>query len=401
MARRTGLASLTTSNINKQAPLNGLQLDSLIQAARVKSIILDENHPRFSELGEWNGLGAIEFEYVNNPADSPSYPVAFPFNANNKNFPLINEIVYLLALPDTSIGDFTSGTRNYYIDVVSIWNHPHHNAFPSQPGNLPNSQQKDYVETSAGSVRRVTDQSTEINLGKTFTERSNIHPLLPFEGDKIMEGRWGNSIRLGSTVPNQNLWSSTGESGDPILILRNGQGNQSEEGWIPVTENINNDNSSIYLTSTQQIPVEINNEDYSSYTSSPEGINQYTGKQIILNSGRIVFNSNDDHVLVNSNKSFGINASSFNVDSPTSIIQSNKVYLGSKDATEPILKGDTTINLLSQLVEQLINLNTALKTVTPTGGPAVAPAALTLDPLLRKIKTQLETTTKSKVSKTL
>jgi hypothetical protein len=41
-----------------------------------------------------------------------------------------------------------------------------------------------------------TDQSTEIFLGTTFKERSNIHPLLPFEGDVIQEGRWGNSILM-------------------------------------------------------------------------------------------------------------------------------------------------------------------------------------------------------------
>jgi hypothetical protein len=44
-------------------------------------------------------------------------------------------------------------------------------------------------------------------------------------------------------------------NGDPITILRNGQPTKtSPEGWIPITENINNDLSSIYLTSTQKIP---------------------------------------------------------------------------------------------------------------------------------------------------
>jgi hypothetical protein len=401
MARKTGISLLSSNNLNIEIPMQGLQLDSLIQAARVKSIVLDENHPRFVELGEWNALGVIEFEYVNNPVDSQTYPVAFPFNSNTKNYPLINEIVYLLSLPDTSISDFTSGAKSYYIDVVSIWNHPHHNAYPTQPGELPNSQQKDYTETQAGSVRRVTDQSTEINLGSTFVERSNIHPLLPFEGDRIIEGRWGNSLRLGSTVFGLNNWSTTGESGDPITVLRNGQGEQTEEGWIPVTENINNDDSSIYLTSTQQIPLEVSNESYKSYTSPPENLGKYQGKQIILNSGRLVFSSNDDHILFNTPNSFGVTANSFNIDSSKSIIQSNEIYLGSKDATEPLLKGDTTIDLISQLIDQLINLNIALKSVTPTGGPAVAPAAITLEPFLRKLKTQFQTLTKSKISKTL
>ena len=31
---------------------------------RVVSIVLDEAHPRFKELGEWNGLGTIEYILV-------------------------------------------------------------------------------------------------------------------------------------------------------------------------------------------------------------------------------------------------------------------------------------------------------------------------------------------------
>ena len=149
-----------------------------------------------------------------------------------------------------------------------------------------------------GNHRRVTDQSTEINLGNTFIERSNIHPLLPFEGDTIYEGRWGNSIRIGSTIKlkppvnsSLNNWSSVGTSGDPIMILRNGQGIQTDQGWIPTTEDINNDESSIYLASTQKIPLKASSTNYTSYTNYiPQKPDQYAGKQIMVNSGRLVFN---------------------------------------------------------------------------------------------------------------
>jgi len=182
---------------------------------RVVSIVLDESHPRFKELGEWNGLGTIEYTLVDQPIPaSQVYPIAKPYDPSIRNFPLINEIVYIAQLPDTDIGRFTSSKKSYYMSVVGLWNHPHHNAFPQNSNILPPSQQKDYVETEAGSVRRVTDQSTEIFLGRTFVERGNIHPLLPFEGDRILEGRWGNSIRFGSTVTGSvNTWSSIGTNG--------------------------------------------------------------------------------------------------------------------------------------------------------------------------------------------
>jgi len=347
---------------------------------RIVSIVLDATHPRFKELGEWNGLGTIEYTLVDQPIPSSQvYPTAKPYDPSIRNFPLINEIVYIAQLPDTDIGRFTSSKKSYYMSVVGLWNHPHHNAFPQNSNVLPPSQQKDYIETEAGSVRRVTDQSTEIFLGRTFVERGNIHPLLPFEGDRIIEGRWGNSIRFGSTVTGSvNTWSSTGTNGDPITILRNGQGIQSDEGWIPTIEDINNDDSSIYLTSTQKIPLQSQAVEINQYFSYPDNgkpttPNEYAGKQIILNSGRLVFNTTQDHLLLSSQKSIGFTAvESINFDTTGPVtLQAGEVYLGSKNATEPVLLGQSTINLLQTLLQELATLTNilSLQIGVPPGAP--------------------------------
>ena len=358
---------------NNFANANAIAQANLIRAVRVLSIVLDETHPRFKELGEWNGLGIIEYEDVINPLPSPSLPIARPLTGNFKNLPLINEVVYIIALPDTEIESISSNTIEYYINIVSLWNHPHHNAFPTTPNTLPPTQQKDYIQTEAGNVRRVTDQSTEIFLGKTFVERSNIHPLLPFEGDMLYEGRWGNSIRIGSTVKNTpNNWSTVGTDGDPILIIRNGQGVQTEEGWVPTVEDINNDDSSIYATSTQKIPLKASSTLYDSYKTAPTAPDQYAGKQILINSGRLVFNSTVDHILFSSKKSINLNAvEGINIDTPTVTFSSGKMFLGSKNATEPILLGNQTVNLLDQLLVNLQSFMTICSTLvsTPPGTP--------------------------------
>ena len=363
---------------------------NLIKAVRVLSIVLDENHPRFKELGEWNGLGIIEYEDVNNPLPSPSLPTARPLAGNFKNLPLVNEIVYLVGFPNTDIDTISSNTVEYYINIVSLWNHPHHNAYPTAPNALPPTQQKDYVQTEAGNVRRVTDQSTEIFLGKTFKERSNIHPILPFEGDIIEEGRWGNSIRIGSTVQNTiNNWSSVGTNGDPILIIRNGQGTQTEQGWIPTVEDINNDESSIYATSTQKIPLKASSINYLSYPSNPpQSPDQYSGKQILINSGRLVFNTTLDHILLSSKKSINLNAlDSVNIDCNTVIIQSNKLYLGSKNATEPLLLGNSTISTLNNLIDNLSAFLQICATVVSTApGTPLVPLNLAANQLSAQLK---------------
>jgi len=353
---------------------NAISQANLIRAVRVLSIILDETHPRFKELGEWNALGIVEYEDVINPLPSPSLQTARPLTGNFKNLPLVNEIVYLIGLPNTDIASISSNSTEYYINIVSLWNHPHHNAFPTSPNSLPPTQQKDYIQTQAGNVRRVTDQSTEIFLGKTFKERSNIHPLLPFEGDMLYEGRWGNSIRIGSTVKDTpNNWSTVGTNGDPILIIRNGQGIQTEEGWVPTIEDINNDDSSIYVASTQKIPLKASSTIYDSYRTAPTSPDQYAGKQVILNSGRLVFNTTQDHLLLSSAQTIGFNAiSGFNFDTKGNfVVGSPSIKLGSKNATEPLLLGNKTVTLLNQLLVNLEAFMTICSTLvsTPPGTP--------------------------------
>jgi hypothetical protein len=361
------LNSNRNNNFNTDTALNTADL---ITAVRVISIILDENHPRFDELGGWNALGTIEYELVTNLTTTYPLSIASPLNPNIKNYPLINEIIYLISLPNNEIGKTTSSLKSYYINVVNLWNHPHHNAYPANPNNPLPEQNKDYIETQAGSVRQITDQSTEIFLGNTFIERPNIHPLLPFEGDFISEGRWGNSIRLGSTVKNTpNNWSSSGTNGDPITIIRNGQGKQTEQGWIPITEDINNDESSIYLTNNQTIPLKAESTSYVSYEGSgyeaPTTPNTFNGNQIILNSGRLVFNSTYDHILLSSAKSVNLNAkASVNIDTDKFIVQSNNTYLGNiKLATEPLMLGKKTTDVLRDLVNKLTPLVKALQSI--------------------------------------
>jgi len=336
---------------------------------------LYENHPKFDEVGGWNGVGTIFYE-INNLVSFKDTQKAKPFYPQNKNYPLINELVILFSLPDNLMGEDFSSKSYYYLTSINIWNHPHHNAYPNPSDNiLPKPQQKDYTQVEEGNVRRVTDGSTEINLNSplnpsqnTFIEKTNIHPLLAFNGDIISEGRFGNSIRLGNTSKSKsqysNNWSSVGDDGDPILIIRNGQPPTStEEGWIPITEDINKDLSSIYLTSHQKLRnFKVASELYQSYTTPPEFPSQYSKPQLILNSGRIVINAKKDSVLLSSQTSIGMSTNgSVNIDAKSNYISSNDIKLGSKNATEPVLLGDSTLEILKQLTNAVQDLAMILR----------------------------------------
>jgi hypothetical protein len=358
--------------------LDALKLASLNSTGRVLSVVLDDTHPKYQELGGPKAIGAVEIIDLSGgtadystTSDNQNYRVAYPLQPGLKNYPLINEVVYLVSQPTKKIMQRNSAKALYYISVVNLWNHPHHNAIPYSAGSSTPENSKNYQDSALGSTNKLTDTSGTIKFGNYFQERPNIYPLQPFEGDLIYEGRWGNSIRLSGTAPNKNPWSTVGTQGDAITIIRNGQtDNPNKNGWDFTVEDINTDASSVYLTTTQKIPL-IANTNYFSYKLNPPTLPQeYVGKQIIVNSGRLVFNTTEDHLLLSSAKSISLSsAGTVNVDATEMTIQTEKIYLGSKSATEPLLLGDTTVELLKTMIDVLKDLVIASQTASNSGGP--------------------------------
>jgi|TARA_R110000824_G_scaffold266091_9_gene455116 hypothetical protein len=384
-------------------------------AARVKFAMVDDTQQNqvFLDFGEWSSIGCIFFDRLNQPNPNPQFTsdnFARPLFPNNSNIPLQNELVYIMALPNSNVQSDVNEVAYYYFQAINIWNSTHHNAIPDPIyGDAnPESQQADYQQTEAGSVRRVTDGGTEINLGEDFSEKLEVRNLQPYTGDLIYQGRWGQTFRFGSTLQDANIpnpWSNAGEDGDPITIIKNGQHEEDTDPWVPQVEDINTDLSSIYLTSTQEIPIEVASKSYKSYDSSPEATPIFTGEQVIINSGRLLFNSKTDNILLSSFDTINLNSvNSVNIDTPKTIIQSPEVFLGDKGATEPIIFGDKFLKDFQSLMSSLISLCQALGTPIGSGPPFVingaipAPATETLvkaQTMLNKINDY-----KSKVSKT-
>ena len=388
------------ANINRRIE----DLTNKLIPARVIDVILDETHPDFLNLGEWNSIGIIKYELINSPeGEQITKKIAKPLLANIKTFPLKNEIVFLIRLPDTdSLNNLTNNEIYYYLTLVSMWNHPHHNAFPNPLNNdiISESQRKDYKSIEDGNIRRVTDNSTEINLNSTnnsggkFIERINIHPILPFTGDNIFEGRFGNSIRLGSTVKSnslyQNNWSTTGNEGDPIVVIRNGQPiNSSDEGWLPIVENINSDLSSIYFTSTQRIPIEVSTKNYSGISTEqlPLFPASYSGNQIILNSGRLLLNSTTDSILLSSKKVIALSAiEDIGISTRKNVtLTGDLIKLGGINAGESLILGDSFIKQFKVLLETMNLLCDALvaEPALKGGAPAAASQLKTIINLIK------------------
>jgi hypothetical protein len=232
---------------------------SLFFFARVNDIVLSTETKTtnfFKEAGGWAGLGSIKFTPINSKPDNdkPANLIAKPLFNNISKYPILEEMVLILSAPSYDLNEKPNAKTFYYLTTVGLWNSVHHNAFPD-------------IQTYKGG---------ELNFGRTFTEKEDIRNLLPEEGDVIFEGRWGNSIRFSSTTKQKainNPWSSTGEIGMPITIIRNNQTNIdiNPNPWVPIYEDPNNDGTSIYLCAGQDIPLEYASKNLQSYDVKPLG----------------------------------------------------------------------------------------------------------------------------------
>jgi hypothetical protein len=259
-----------------------------------------------------------------------------------------------------------------------------------------------------GAVRKVTDGGTEINLGDTFEEKLDIKSIQPFEGDVIHEGRWGQSLRFGSSTPESkivNPWSYSGTNGDPIIIFKNGQHDDGRDPWIPQIEDINKDISSIYFTSTQTIPIEVASKTYDSYETPPIAPKEYNKGQLIITSDRLLLNAKEDSILFSSKKTINLNSiDSVNIDTKKTIVNSKEVLLGGKEATEPFILGDIFLKDIDSLLKILISLSDAIIT-NPVGTPVPNvphPQLPVVAPQLKQIATTMSNKIekyKSKISK--
>jgi hypothetical protein len=213
-------------------------------------------------------LGNITFQLLGSTQDKTSQSsgnnIAKPIHSSIKHVPLEGEFVYIMVGPSVDLNDSRGQVDYYYMLPFNLWGASHHNALPDSGdyGQFVNSTVRGYGQSEGVNQPNNTSTTSSIAypLGPNFPEKSNIKSLRIFAGDVSLEGRWGNSIRFGSTTAigkQQNYWSDVGTPGDPITIIRNGQGKQLDEtAWIPTVENINRDASSIYLTAGQKVVVD-------------------------------------------------------------------------------------------------------------------------------------------------
>jgi len=221
---------------------------------------------------------------------------AKPASTSIKKIPLVGELVLVFKTKSNVVpgADNTNGYNQeqwYYLSTIDVNSSVNHNSVPGWSENK--------ITEGTGPVK-----------GKSFKE-TTVSPLQPFEGDVLIEGRGGNSIRFSNTLakpgdPNyyikQNSLYNGATAGDPLIIISNGRKNKQGKEFI--VEDVNKDAASIWLTSSQRLDkFKLNYK-----PTLADASNSYNKSQLIGSADRIILTSKLDDIIIDSKKGIQISA---------------------------------------------------------------------------------------------
>jgi hypothetical protein len=273
-------------------------------------------------------LGAIQFAR-NTPKLLENY--AFPFDKNNITFPIQGETVMIIKNSDEYF--WLPYTITQYPNYREDYKTSEATAEKDLPKSSNDSKQKDYKESKNTPNNQGTKKESE---KKEYKVKEKIKFLKPKEGDTIIQGRVGNTIRFSESflVTEENP-----KEASPSIIIRNKQNPELDSKKIGelIEEDINKDGSSIYLvTKNAKVPykhttIEKTKVAFKEYPS------EFDGDQIFINSDRVLLSAKANEFIIFGKKNTGIiTDGNFSVDAKKEIyIHSEKdaVYQSEKTIT--------------------------------------------------------------------
>lgn len=333
---------------NRENPEMSYSTTNLVPV-RVKDIILDKKHPEYNKYGKVESLGVIKYAPIDvlvDTEDTEILPGAYPFNQSSKTCPLINEIVLIIKGTRADIKD---GNVAYYLSPLSIFNDINYNASEDEFDNSTNGP------------------------GYEFKVNPKKRPLYPFHGDTILQGRHGQSIRLTGARSFENKLVNESNAGEPLTVITNGHKEVSTRDLY--VEDINKDKSSIYLANNHTIPLDQSRDKYAGAVERPVLAKNYKGTQIVVNSGRLIFNTTEDDILFTAKEKIALSSEQVSIDGKSSLgLDAKKIYLGEKALRfelQPVLLGNQTELFLFELVSTLKSLALIHQSVTDATGTPI------------------------------
>jgi|TARA_Y100000004_G_scaffold111929_1_gene125667 hypothetical protein len=291
-----------TSFNNDQAGNN-----QMVAAGEVIDVVMNDSHDWLVSKFGGAEIGYVKVKMLGEERERKTFNDELegywipPLNKNIASYPLKGEIVLLVRAPNLGAQYRSQATQYYWVDTVQMFGDTNVNAVPNISFN--------------------DDKFTNDTLGETFSEK-DTKPTQHYEGDTIVQGRFDNSIRLGSTQflgKPGNTWSTPVSSdGDPIMIISNGHADTGDTH----IEDVNDNDSTMMLTSTQKIDLQPANSIAAQTVAIPTGpvipmkpINAYFGSpQVIINSDRLIFNAKKENIIISAKKEISLSTSKWKLN---------------------------------------------------------------------------------------
>jgi hypothetical protein len=247
---------------------------------------------------------------------------AYPFDKNNFTFPISGESVIILQIND----------KEHFYLPYTITQYPN---YREDYKTSKASQQKELNEEGKGGSSKDYNQTKETGIPNKKVSESkskqskynkveSIKFLNPKEGDTILTGRVGNTIRF-----SEFFLTEDGKASSPGIFIRNKQNPELDSKPIGelIEEDINKDGTSIYLTSGKvKIPfketIKKTKIGFKDYPSS----DKLKGDQLFINSDRIVLSAKASEFII-----YGKGNTGVITDGQYSIDAEKEIYLHSND----------------------------------------------------------------------
>jgi len=408
------------SSISEGQKSQGLALS----LAAVLDVITNEEHEDYSNTGF--NVGTVRFKYVGwgghlDSADNSFY--ASSLDMDVQSYPLIGEIVFIqkvLGIP-------------FYSRRININNKLQYNSFSNilsrlNPAKTPQDKNRNVAASKENVMQHSSAVPSEHFENTNYQERESLHTLKHFDGDVIIQNRYGATLRFSSSqlesALNQKTVPGTAEgrsilgptkpkNNDPIIIMRVGERdtpNTSTTSTLGlIVEDINLDSSSFVLSSNQMINFKFASNDDVYFRSSNKLPNKFpmsrddnklttlSGNQSLLNSGRLVLNAKTDNIILSAHQDFIslTNGDTILDTGKDFVIGGKQIHLLSDSAHLPAKYGaareeEFTVALAEKVIEVFKKLFKALVTTGAytSMGPFVS--ATGLKPMLEIIKVDLD-----------
>jgi len=238
-----------------------------------------------------------------------------------KRIPLIGEHVFTFQGPSWSSDPGNNPQRPYYLTSCNVQDNLNLGILPQtflRGKDTPTGQLADFLN-SLGNPQKET--ALDPFMGQTFQEKETVKPVQPYEGDTILEGRWGQTIRMSSTVEDSPHPEATeGKdayeikacadweggvfgAGSPITFITNGHAPKGGPAQY-TKESFEKDKSVICMTSGQKLKT-FETAQPNLGTGVPRS-NKSDSSQVVISSDRLVFNAKKEYLILAAKRSVQI-----------------------------------------------------------------------------------------------